>query len=116
MDDLDKRIEQTLASLDGIERAEAPDDLYDRTLERLARQQPLTVQLVPMRYVLQAAAVFVGILIVNIACLFFLKPSPHTVQVTPSGREEGQIATYSDFNSARQAMASLYFEDKSLKF
>jgi hypothetical protein len=68
MDSLDKKIEQTLSALDGIQRAEVPDDLFEKTLKRIAESHPVkVVKMVPMRTVWLAAASFALMVSLNLA-------------------------------------------------
>jgi hypothetical protein len=91
MDQIDKKTEETLRALDGIRPAHAPDALWDKTLRRIARAQK---RIVPLRTVLRAAAVFIGIVLLNAISL------RRTLETNNAGNAPIQV----------QALAKDYFE------
>lgn len=82
--DLQHKIDETLASLDGIQPANAPTDLWDRLQERIGAL-PREAKVIPMRRVWQAAAAIALMIGLNIALLAYnsrqtkLSNSPETI-------------------------------------
>jgi hypothetical protein len=68
--DLQHKIDETLASLDGLQPATAPTDLWDRLHERIGAL-PLEAKVIPMRRVWQAAAAIALMIGLNIALLAY---------------------------------------------
>lgn len=83
-DYLQSKINETLASLDGIQPASAPADLWERLQERIGAL-PLETKVIPMRRVWQAAAAIALMIGLNIALLAYnnrqtrVSNSPETV-------------------------------------
>ena len=75
---LKQKVEQTLSAFDGIERAVAPADLYEKWQKRLETQRKNVARIVPMSVVWRVAAAFVGVLVLNLAALFFYENSKNT--------------------------------------
>jgi hypothetical protein len=81
---LQHKINETLASLDGIQPVTAPTDLWDRLQERIAAL-PLEAKVIPMRRVWQAAAAIALMIGLNIALLAYnsrqatVSNSPETI-------------------------------------
>ena len=104
MANFDKKIEQTLASLDGFEQADIPPDLEQKIRQRIDNQEIKSVRIVPFRIVLLAAAVFFGIVFLNVASLVLDKISNNS-----GVGEQGQKTNVKAFTSA-------YFNDSSLNY
>ena len=68
--DLQHKIDETLASLDGLQPATAPTDLWDRLQERIGAL-PVEAKVIPMRRIWQAAAAIALMIGLNIALLAY---------------------------------------------
>lgn len=81
---LQHKINETLASLDGIQAAKAPTDLWYRLQERIGAL-PVEAKVIPIRRVWQAAAAIALMIGMNIALLAYnsqqarVSNSPETV-------------------------------------
>ena len=105
MENINKEIEQTLASLDGIKRAKAPDALYGRVLKELAERREVVAKIIPIRSILRAAAVFGGIVLFNAASLFLMQKPKYT-----EGGHQPPPQT------SKQVLARAFFQNQSLQF
>ena len=65
--DIDDKIEKLLDGLEVTKRAQAPENLFTQTLERIQSTGKIMngAQLIPMRIVWRVAAVFFGIALLN---------------------------------------------------
>jgi|GEM_PF-1089285 len=65
--DIDDKIEKLLDALEDTKRAQAPENLFTQTLERIQSTGKIMngAQLIPMRIVWRVAAVFFGIALLN---------------------------------------------------
>lgn len=104
MENFDKKIEQTLSSLDGLKQVEMPLDLAQKIKQQIANQRIKSTRIVPLRTILLAAAVFSGIVILNVVSIL----SANTTDNNRVG-EKGQ-------KMGVQAFASAYFNDSSLNY
>jgi hypothetical protein len=104
MEDFDKKIEQTLSSLDGLKQVEMPLDLEQKIKQKIANQRIKSTRIVPLRTILLAAAMFSGIVILNVVSIL----SANTTDNNRVG-EKGQ-------KMGVQAFASAYFNDSSLNY
>lgn len=104
MENFDKKIEQTLSSLDGLKQVEMPLDLEQKIKQQIANQRIKSARIVPLRTILLAAAVFSGIVILNVVSIL----SANTTDNNRVG-ERGQ-------KMGVQAFASAYFNDSSLNY
>ncbi len=83
-EDLQHKINETLASLDGIQPATAPTDLWERLQERIGAI-PVAAKVIPIRRVWQAAAAIALMIGLNIALLAYnsrqatVSNSPETI-------------------------------------
>jgi hypothetical protein len=66
---INQKIDAALSSLDGIQRAEADDALYDSILHKLTEKKIKVRAIVPMRTVWLAAASFALIVSLNVVLL-----------------------------------------------
>ncbi|HWY38844.1 MAG TPA: hypothetical protein VNY73_09815 [Bacteroidia bacterium] len=67
--EIQKEVEKTLNSLDGMKRAEAPAFLYDRVLAHLEKEEARVVSISP-RMIWQAAACLAVLIALNVfVCL-----------------------------------------------
>lgn len=104
MENFDKKIEKTLSSLDGLKQVEMPLDLEQKIKQQIANQRIKLARIVPLRTILLAAAVFSGIVILNVVSIL----SANTTDNNRVG-ERGQ-------KMGVQAFASAYFNDSSLNY
>ena len=104
MENFDKKIEEILSSLDGLQQVEMPVDLERKIRQRIEKQQIKSARIVPLRTLILAAAVFAGIVILNVASLL-LDDSIAKNRVGASGQKVG-IQTFS----------TAYFTDSSLNY
>lgn len=104
MENFDKKIEKTLSSLDGLKQVEMPLDLEQKIKQQIANQRIKSTRIVPLRTILLAAAVFSGIVILNVVSIL----SANTTDNNRVG-ERGQ-------KMGVQAFASAYFNDSSLNY
>ena len=107
MNKLDKKVDETLSSLDGIKKAEMPTDLYEKILKRIENQRNSSVRIVPMWRVLMAAAVFSGIVVLNILGLVSSENSANTIRKDGGGARQ---------KTGAQTFASTYFNDSHLNY
>lgn len=104
MENFDKKIEQTLSSLDGLKQVEMPLDLEQKIKQQIVNQRIKSTRIVPLRTILLAAAVFSGIVVLNVVSIL----SANTTDNNRVG-EKGQ-------KMGVQAFASAYFNDSSLNY
>lgn len=104
MENFDKKIEKTLSSLDGLKQVEMSLDLEQKIKQQIANQRIKSTRIVPLRTILLAAAVFSGIVILNVVSIL----SANTTDNNRVG-EKGQ-------KMGVQAFASAYFNDSSLNY
>ena len=104
MENFDKKIEQTLSSLDGLKQVEMPLDLEQKIKQQIANQRIKSTRIVPLRTILLAAAVFSGIVILNVVSIL----SANTTDNSRVGERGQKIGV--------QAFASTYFNDSSLNY
>lgn len=104
MEDFDKKIEKTLSSLDGLKQVEMPLDLEQKIKQQIANQRIKSARIVPIRTILLAAAVFSGIIILNVVTLLS-DQMPQKNRVGERGQKTGI-----------QAFASAYFNDSELDY
>ena len=104
MANFDKKVEQTFTSLDGFEQVDMPSDLEQKIRQCIDSQGIKSVRIVPFRTVLLAAAVFFGIVFLNVASLVLDKISNNS-----GVGEQGQKTNVKAFTSA-------YFNDSSLNY
>ena len=104
MENFDKKIEEILSSLDGLQQVEMPVDLERKIRQCIEKQQIKSARIVPLRTLILAAAVFAGIVILNVASLL-LDDSVAKNRVGASGQKVG-IQTFS----------TAYFTDSSLNY
>ena len=96
-----QRIEDALASLEGIERAEVDPSLYDSILQRVDAQKTKMKKIIPMRTVWLAAASFAFMTFLNVASLIYKSQNKQNalakqgltdgISRTPSARGEGGL-------------------------
>ena len=111
MRNVKKEVEETMASLNGIERAKASANLYELSLKRIAERQKNMMNIVPLRYVLRVAAAFAGLVLFNAVTFYLLQKPPQDLSNSnKSVREVPQKPT------ASQAIAMTYFKNESIHF
>ena len=96
----DDGLEKWLDTLDGVERAKAPEFLYERTLERikLSEKKIKSTQIIPMRVVWRVAAIFIGIAFLNIYCITHYMHDNTSVQKTISSADAVKEMYFSSSN------------------
>lgn len=104
MDNLDKKIEQTLNSIEGIQQAEMPDALYHKILNRVESLSPAEGRVVPLRRVLLAAAIFLGLVIANVSGVLLFNQQQNTV----GGKNSTQLSA--------KTISSAYFNDSTYNY
>ena len=93
-----------MSSLDGLKQVEMPLELEQKIKQKIANQRIKSTRIVPLRTILLAAAVFSGIVILNVVSIL----SANTTDNNRVG-ERGQ-------KMGVQAFASAYFNDSSLNY
>jgi uncharacterized membrane protein YvbJ len=104
MENFDKKIEKTLSSLDGLKQVEMPLDLEQKIKQQIANQRIKSTRIVPFRTILLAAAVFAGIVILNVVSIL----SANTTDNNRVGERVQKMGV--------QAFATAYFNDSSLNY
>ena len=83
MENIDKKIEETWQSIEGIQSAKAPDYLFAATKARIEKKagerKEQNKMLVSKNYLLRVACVFVGLIFFN---LLILKKSDEVAQTS----------------------------------
>lgn len=99
--DIDDKIEKLLDSLEGTKRAQAPENLFAQTLERIQSTGKIMngAQLIPMRIVWRVAAVFFGIALLN----FYVVKT----YLQKSTSEKNEI-------TSAESLKEIYFTDTTL--
>ena len=97
----ERKLEKWLDALDGVERATAPDYLFEQTLERIKslKTKSVSAQIIPMRIVWRVAAIFIGIAFLNFYCI---------TQYMQSDASQQKTITSAD------AVKEMYFSSKTL--
>jgi hypothetical protein len=93
---LPEKIAAALASLDGIQRAEAPADLWDQLQQRIEALSPTPAKLIPMRKVWQAAAAIALMAVLNIAILAYAQHKTNLGNASAAGTETLSNAYFND--------------------
>lgn len=104
MDNLDKKIEETLNSIEGLQRAEMPDALYHKILNHVESLSPTEGRVIPLRRVLLAAAVFLGLVIANVSGVLLFNQQ----QNTEGGKNTAQLTA--------KTISSAYFNDSTYNY
>ena len=102
---LKQKIEQTLSAFDGIERAVAPADLYEKLQKRLETQRKNVARIVPMSVVWRVAAAFVGVVVLNAAALFLYE-----------NRQDTEGSKTASKTIAAKAIAAKYFGNSTYNY
>ena len=85
----DKKLEELLSSLDGVQRATAPDFFYTRLRARMEKGLELPAVRKRVLYPVYALATVIAVVLVNAAILFY-KTSPATETATVNETENLQ--------------------------